>query len=500
MKLITKLLLPVALIMSPSATYAALDQTGADWVATVGSEFINVGPATENLATVNFLLCILEKSNFADNVNTTYSSMIDENLCMGDNQSPPSFATQTAVTSRTSNDSPYNITSYFQTGEGEQIVAKTTITSSPTAALPRGVVTMTWNSLAGNDSDTATGVGGVLTAEEDGTVSYIELSPKDESNAAAGLATSFIHGTLNSDGTAKLRVQQEDSSGAQVFAFVIDANSVHYDTIPSSSAECKDRSAENMIKTVHGYKLFTAAGLEYELGYPPFSFSYNDAASNSRRGWASSDGVWLEGGESGAQRPTSVVNTSNGKTYAASYANDGSYTLTHAVDGVYVTTPSLEFDTVDVVIDGNSVTGAALWPYRSSDTPPLFGSFSGSGSNLNLQMECLLPGGWLVHDGDSDCASADMWRPTYNLPDTSELVASVSGLKYYTKAIDSDLELGDDVGGACATLDLSTVPEPLGSYTVTDISSTILWSARPTEANGGIAAENVMKVIHGVEQ
>ena len=63
-----------------------------------------------------------------------------------------------------------------------------------------------------------------------------------------------------------------------------------------------------------------------------------------------------------------------------------------------------------------------------------------------------------------------------------------------------DLELGDDVGGACATLDLSTVPEPLGSYTVTDISSTILWSARPTEANGGIAAENVMKVIHGVEQ
>ena len=72
MKLITKLLLPVALIMSPSATYAALDQTGADWVATVGSEFINVGPATENLAMVNFLLCILEKSNFADNVNTTY--------------------------------------------------------------------------------------------------------------------------------------------------------------------------------------------------------------------------------------------------------------------------------------------------------------------------------------------------------------------------------------------------------------------------------------------
>jgi hypothetical protein len=205
-----------------------------------------------------------------------------------------------------------------------------------------------------------------------------------------------------------------------------------------------------------------------------------------------------------------VVNTSNGKTYDACYEDDDDgactgnaagnniyYTLTHAVDGVYVTTPSLEFDTRDVVIDGSSVTGATLWPHRV--VANRFGEYSGPGSNLNLQMECLLPEGWLVHDGDN-CNSADMWRPAYSLPDTTELLASVSGLEYYTKAIDSDLELGDDVGGACATLDLSTVPEPLGSYTVTDISSTILWSARPTEANGGIAAENVMKVIHGVEQ
>ena len=83
MKLITKLVLPFALIMAPTAAYSALDETGADWVAAkaAASEFINVGPATDNLEMVNFLLCVMENSNMGDHVNETYSAMIDENIC-----------------------------------------------------------------------------------------------------------------------------------------------------------------------------------------------------------------------------------------------------------------------------------------------------------------------------------------------------------------------------------------------------------------------------------
>jgi hypothetical protein len=85
MKLITKLALPLALLMAPSAAHAVLDEAGADWVAAkaAAAEYINVGPATENLEMVNFLLCVLENSNMGDHVNETYSAMIDENICFG---------------------------------------------------------------------------------------------------------------------------------------------------------------------------------------------------------------------------------------------------------------------------------------------------------------------------------------------------------------------------------------------------------------------------------
>ena len=520
MKLITKLALPLALMMAPSAAYAVLDETGADWVAAkaAASEFINVGPATDNLEMVNFLLCVLENSNMGDHVNETYSAMIDENICFGAAETEPAFATQTLVTSRASNTSDFLATSYFVTDDGMQVVAKTVVTQAPSTALPRGVFTMTWNALQGSDSNSASGAGGVLSAKADGTISYIEKMYSNNDN----LQTTYIHGELSSTGAAKLRVQAGDwgtldsdnDPTSTVYAYVIDANSVHYDTVPASGVQCKDRTAANMAKRVNQYKMFTPAGAEHVIANPPFSFSYTDASSNSRRGWAGEQGVWLEGGETGAARPTSVVRNSNSKTYSTCYedADDGScannaasdyisYTFTHATDGAYVTTVGLEFATIGNFIDtvsGVAVASTTAWSLRGGS---YFGRYNGAGSNLDLDNQCKISGVWTDRSG-SNCDGNNNWRPKYGIPDKTEF--DVSGTKYYSLAIDSTLDLADETATTVCTnvsaLDLSNAPAALASYTVPDISTTTLWTDRPTEANGRLTAAQVMKVIHGVEQ
>ena len=523
MKLITKIALPLALLMAPSAAYAVLDENGADWVAAKASasEYINVGPATENLEMVNFLLCVLENSNMGDHVNETYSAMIDENICFGTAESTSAFATQTLVTSRASNTSDYLATSYFVTADGMQVVAKSVITQAPSTALPRGVFTMTWNALAGSDSNTATGAGGVLSAAADGTISYIEIMFSDNNN----LQTSYIHGELNSDGSGNLRVQAGDWGNLNsdsdptptVYAYVTDANSVHYDTVPSSSVQCKDRTVANMAKRVNQYKLFTAAGAEHVIAFPPFSFAYTDASSNSRRGWAGDRDVWLEGGETGSDRPTSVISDSNDKTYSTCFedSDDGScannasgdeiyYTFTNADDGAYVTSAALEFSTIGNFTDtvsGSTVASTAAWSNRGGS---YFGLYGGPGSDLGLDWQCKLSGVWTNQSG-SNCNGSNKWRPKYGLPDATELDAS--GTKYYVMATDSNLDLADESSTSVCTnvsaLALTAGNYPAaksGGYTVPDIASTTLWTDRPTEANGRLTAAQVMKVIQGVEQ
>lgn len=520
MKLINKLALPLALMMAPSTAYAVLDETGADWVAAkaAASEFINVGPATDNLEMVNFLLCVLENSNMGDHVNETYSAMIDENICFGTAETEPAFATQTLVTSRASNTSDFLATSYFVTADGMQVIAKTVITQAASTALPRGVFTMTWNALQGSDSNSASGAGGVLSAKADGTISYIEKMYSDNDN----LQTTYIHGELSSTGAAKLRVQAGDWGNrnsdndptSTVYAYVIDANSVHYDTVPASGVQCKDRTAANMAKRVNQYKIFTAAGAEHIIASPPFSFSYTDASSNSRRGWAGEQDVWLEGGETGAARPSSVVRNSNSKTYTTCYedsdngscannaaSDDIKYTFTHASEGAYVTTIGMEFATIGNFTDtvsGSAVASATAWSQRGGS---YFGRYNGPGDDLGINMQCKLSGTWTDRSG-SNCDGSNKWRPKYGIPDATEFDAS--GTKYYSLAIDSNLDLANESATTVCTnvsaLALSNAPSALATYAVPDISTTTLWTGRPTEANGQLTAAQVMKVIHGVEQ
>jgi hypothetical protein len=506
MHILNKLAFSSALLMTTVTVQAALDSSeGTDYANTVSDSWVDSGPATDSLQMVNFLLCVMEKSNTSAHVNETYSSMIDENDCDNIAADSPAFATQVMTTSRADNSSPYTTKSWFVTSEGMKVVAESTISAAATAALPRGVMTMTWYAVSPVER---IGTKGSLSTNADETLSYIE-------NMVDGSFSmfSYIHGTLAADGTSgKLRVQSQDySSGspvAKVYTYVFDADNAHYDTVPATVDVCLDRTEANMTTRTYGYKLFTAAGAEKVIS-GPFDFSYTDASSVEQRGWADPNGAWLQGNETGVHKPTTITRNSNSKVYSICYDDDWSSLgtrddgfddtsgavcgtasddinihLVHATEGAYTFDPALEFDslTFDDLSSGASATAA---------TP----RYDGAGSSLDLGWQCKAPGvGWVASDLIPDpCANATNWRPAYAVESGTELTQKTTGTKYYIKAINSMTTLATSL--SCSALPLAVAPVDAGYNSSSIPALTITWADMPT-----VLEANVMKVIHGVEQ
>jgi hypothetical protein len=320
MNILNKLAFSSALLMTTVTVQAALDSSeGTDYANTVSDSWVDSGPAADSLQMVNFLLCVMDKSNISAHVNETYSSMIDENDCENIDADSPAFATQVMTTSRADNLSPYNLKHWFVTAEGMEVVAETSISAAATAALPRGQMTMTWHAVSPTQN---IGTKGSLSTNADGTLSYIE----NQTDGAFSMF-SYIHGALAADGTSgNLRVQSQDYSAGggpvvAVYTYVFDANNVHYDSVPTSADVCLDRTEANMTTRTYGYKLFTAAGAEKVIS-GPFDFSYTDASSVVQRGWADPNGAWLQGNETGVNKPTTITRNSNSKVYSICYDDD----------------------------------------------------------------------------------------------------------------------------------------------------------------------------------
>ena len=526
MNLLKIVALSSALVMAPLGVHAALDTTGADWVSTVAENRIDAGPASETLAMVDFLLCIMENSNSGNHVNETYGSMVDENICNGAKATSPAFASQIMTTSRASNTEPYKMKSWFTTDQGQYVVVDASITSAPTVAVPRGVATMTWNMVDNNGVGTGKSRGILtLTADATDNISYIEIGP-DQINENTMLTT-YIHGTLDGNGTAgRLRVKTQDYGTIvdnlptpREYQYVFNTDSAHYKT--GTTSTCLDRRAANMTKRVYGYKLFTAAGAEVLLA-GPFDFRYTDSASKEQRGYADKWGVWLQGRETGNNRPTSITRNSNNKVYTACFDDDDdlnggtsscgtagdeiNYQLTHASEGVYsFADPILMVaeSITDEITGATVVRSDAYGREESSPDDRQFAKYRGGVSRFDLQWQCFVSNAWADEDRSDTCDGARKWRQKYALEDGYEFTQQGTGTKYYTKAVDTEQTLAAHSSVTTCTdvsdLALSTAPASLGSYTVPDITGTVIWGT----AGAGIPVPTAalkMAVIHGVEQ
>ena len=192
-----------ALVMPP--VFAAFNDAGTDYTNQVTDSYIESGPAGDALNMVDFLLCVMENSKATTNPNSTYSVLVDENVCFGQKKPTPLYASQTLTTSGSSNPTaadPFVVDSWFVTGEGMSVVAKSTISSGATTTLPNGVFTMNWKAVAPSNM---VGSKGSLSFSADGTMFYIENMTQ-----IAGGTNEFmyVHGTLSADGsTGKLRIK-----------------------------------------------------------------------------------------------------------------------------------------------------------------------------------------------------------------------------------------------------------------------------------------------------
>jgi hypothetical protein len=486
MKLITKIALSWALIMSSGASAAAvsdLDTKGADWVNTTTNNYINVGPASETLPMVNFLLCAMEMANVDTHVNQTYMAMIDENLCNGKVASTPAFATQTLVTSRTDNSAPYLINSWIETASGGHVVAAITVTSAPTEAVPRGVATMTWNQV--DPTSGAVEQKGILTTHADNTLSYVQFVDAGGSNDEL----SFLHGSLSGDGsTGSLRVGIE----GKVYGYEFDEDHLKHDDLNASNAQCLSRAPANMVTRNLRYMLFTAAGAEVKLS-GPFAFNYDDA---SKRGWAGRDGVWLQGGETGSNRPVTITRNSNEKVYDVCWGSDCTNGTTGDDYGLSVDNSLYKFDSIiqlqpvdarDPSNTSNPVGSAAAFPSGTAE-------YAGAGSTLGLKLECYDGQRWQDGADYSGCyvdpENDPRVRPQYDLSDKTEL--SDGTTSYFVKAIDSEAELGSSSDCAASFTSVPAHDANLIESTSIPTITGMLWLDKPPVTTP--------QVIHGVEQ
>ena len=527
MKLFSKIALASFMIASAiHPVHAAYNSAGTDYTNFVTNSWIDTGPAGDALSMVDFLLCVMEETKVATNVNVTYSVLVDENICFGEKATIPLYAHQTVTTLRAKATDPYTMKNWFVTGTGMKVVASTTITSGITTANPMGVFSMTWAAVSPTQ---AVGSKGKLDFALDGTMSYLENMTQD---GGSSNAFSFVHGTMNaSTDSGQMRMQAQDYTGGspvnRVYQYVYDASHAHYKG-NGIAAVCMDRTTSP--KRVFGYQLFTEAGAKKALT-GPFGFTYT-VSSVEYNGWAHPNGAWLEKSHaSGAfDKPTQVNRRSDDQLFNICYDDDWSVNsgnnynngyddnvaglstvcgtntagspvinLTYATDNAadskvtgnaYVFSPALSFNAVSFTDtnDGASRTVSG-------------GRYDGPGGSMDLGWQCIQAGASWINEarssGVSNCDGAYNWRPRYSVPDGTQFVDSTDSTTYRVKAMDSMTQLTAVAAGTyCTDIPLANAPAAAG-YDKDDIPAVVgvTWAALPT-----VTAANTIKYIHGVLQ
>ena len=527
MKIFYKVALVSALsaLVMPSVN-AAFNDAGTDYTNQVTEAYVESGPAGDALNMVDFLLCVMDASKATTHTALSYSVLVDENICFGQKKPTPKYASQTLTTSGSANPTtaaPFYIDSWFTTGDGMSIVAKSTMTSGATTAAPNGVFTMTWNAVAPSNM---IGSKGALTFSADGTMSYIE---NQTANAGSTNEFMYVHGSLSADGsTGSLRIKGNgyDGSGNKIYPlyrYVFDTSHVYYDA-DGANGICLDRAVANQVSRVYGYQLFDSAGAKKALS-GPFGFKYGASDYN---GWASPHGAWLENRETNTNKPTTITRRSDSQDFTICYDDDWESTCGSAggcYDNGYDDNTAGNATACGTGSDGvklhliNATTNVAY----SFDDPIAFDAvtftdrsdgvsytrsgaeYDGEGSSLDLGFQCLLPAGvtadsWTTESftgGSNACATAIDFRPVYNLPDGTALTKTGTSDVFYIKSIDERTYLKKEASATPCTADLvlSTAPADLG-YTAASIGDVdLLFSDEPT-----LTVANTIKYILGVAQ
>jgi hypothetical protein len=513
MKLFYKITLASALlavVMNP--VYAAYNDADTDYSKLDSYSWYSKGPAAETMAMLEFLLCATSKSRIAENNGNKYSLLIDQNVCFNKSgEDGPNYGEMAIDATKQDTDlTTYHIDGWYTMADKRQALTTIDIFGSPTDLAPMGVFNMRWQVLDPDNLAAFTDLPrGELEFKADGTVSYYEYS-----NHASDLLVGYASGTVAPDlSSASLAFRSAAWNSSLTppayenrdYRYVYDKNNILWDELDSdavsSNTVCSTRDSSAVVEHVIEYTLFNEDGSKVEAGLP-FMFTYTDSGNGISQGYVSGWGTWLQNGETLAlgNRPTQI--TKGDAKYTICYDDVDDGTTTCGTD------PSLAADNVKVYLVG--IDGASPIAFTSPmnfDPVSLTNRSSLIVENVNISYSGTVYvnpytkicsnglGGWQ----SSPCDTQADERPTYTIPDGTQLSVTGGTTKYRIKAARILKDFGvESLLTECAALNINTAPLQISDAAAkANIEATgLLWGDKPTD----LTDENTLKYIDGVEQ
>jgi hypothetical protein len=352
------------------------------------------------MRTVDIVLCILNKSAQSTLVNSKYLAVLDVNLCNKSGHDEPFMANMTIDTSRASNASSQisKVMYEFQSnGSPLRVRADGVVKKEPTLSSPYGELEFNYAHIDVNAGDV---IHGSLVITDIGNVVSIELTKEiDCRNGSEGCGylednastpyndinhRSYVDASVASDGASGMaKVGYVDRSDPnKQLTYLLNWNNdfiAQYDYDTNNQllqSTCKSRSS--YMDSVINYLLYNLDGSAVDITTSVYGH-YTDTNNVKQQIYVSRRNAWFEGGETGANRPTSMT-TTDGTALSISYDDGDSSTSSYDTDndGVFATVTGITLTDpirfTNAVIPGSNVVYNDGTTQGTNYTPSYLGS------------------------------------------------------------------------------------------------------------------------------
>jgi hypothetical protein len=482
------------MLLSISVVQATFNDDGTDYTDEVVEGWIDMGPAMDPLNFTDFLTCLMSASKTSTIVNGTYTALADATKCeVGESSEKPEIVTMTITTSRLDNDSPQNVSIWYDAGNNEQFIVEVIMTEGATESSPALLDDVPYGSFTFNWQNRAIpNMKGSMSFTHDKDVTSIKLYNVDycpECLLGKGREEiQWINGAVKNNRTTGQAAVGIDND-SYVLSYNNEAGGFVNIQKTGATAECSDR--DDLAEYVHGYNLYDQlTGTKKQLN-GPFSCTY-DSDGTTKECYVGQWGGWFEGGEE-TTTITSVTHEDGRVFDGITHDSDDSGEVSGiASDGKYIEIPGYSFDP-PLIFDKADQVAAVQTAMANSGGLQYYGPRALNG----IPWLCSTDGGatYIQDDYNGNCDESRDWRPSAKLADGTVLNDNTS-TPYVIKAKVTE-KVMEDATGFCDDLPLTGVSDTYPALTADFVTAvTKTWDDKPVVS--GAPKVTVVNGVNGV--